>query len=143
MQNRQHLESQKLVMLSQHLWPHHETPPSITSFQTQTFLHLISSASALPRLVRPPCWCPPDWFPGAMGESRRATEAHLATAGRLASVVRTPLARPSGSLAPKGYNLHLGFSVFVVVGPSNFYTHADRDPYTYYTDCVRRGHSTE
>ncbi|CAD7931840.1 unnamed protein product [Amoebophrya sp. A120] len=28
-------------MLSQHLWPHHETPPSITSFQTQTFLHLI------------------------------------------------------------------------------------------------------
>ncbi len=41
MQNRQHLEAQKLAMLSQHLWPHHETPPSITSFQTQTLLHLI------------------------------------------------------------------------------------------------------
>ncbi|CAD7952565.1 unnamed protein product, partial [Amoebophrya sp. A120] len=31
MQNRQYLEAQKLVMPSQHLWPHHETPPSITS----------------------------------------------------------------------------------------------------------------
>ncbi len=42
MQNRQHLEAQKLVMLSQHLWPPHDTPPNITSFQTQTLLHLIN-----------------------------------------------------------------------------------------------------
>ncbi len=42
MQNRQDLEAQKLVMLSQQLWPHHETPPSITSFQTQTLLLLIA-----------------------------------------------------------------------------------------------------
>ncbi len=28
-------------MLRQHLWPAHDTPPSITSFQTQTFLLLI------------------------------------------------------------------------------------------------------
>ncbi len=43
MQNRQHLEAQKLVMLSQQLWPPHDTPHSITSFQqTQTFLHLIA-----------------------------------------------------------------------------------------------------
>ncbi len=41
MQNRQHLEAQKLVMLSQHLWPPYNTPSSITSFQTQTFLQLI------------------------------------------------------------------------------------------------------
>ncbi len=34
MQNRQQLEAQKLVMLSQHLLPPHDTPPSITSFQT-------------------------------------------------------------------------------------------------------------
>ncbi len=47
MQNRQHLEAQKLVMLSQHLWLPHDTPPSITSFQTQTFLHLIAGLEVL------------------------------------------------------------------------------------------------
>ncbi|CAD7973721.1 unnamed protein product [Amoebophrya sp. A120] len=41
MLNRQHLEAQKRVMLSQHLWLPPDTPPSITSFQTQTYLHCI------------------------------------------------------------------------------------------------------
>ncbi len=44
MQNRQNLEAQKLVMLTQHLWPLHDTPPSITSFQTQTLLQSILDA---------------------------------------------------------------------------------------------------
>ncbi len=34
-------------MLSQHLWPPHATPPSITSFQTQTFLQLIDLLAVL------------------------------------------------------------------------------------------------
>ncbi len=54
MQNRQHLEAQKLFMLRQHLWPHHETPPSITSFQTQTLLHLIFRPPPPPGSLYPP-----------------------------------------------------------------------------------------
>ncbi len=41
MQNTQHLASQKLVMLSRHLWRSQDSPTSITSFQTQTYLQCI------------------------------------------------------------------------------------------------------
>ncbi len=51
MQNRQHLEAQTLVMLSQQLWPPHDTPHSITSFQTQIFLHLIDERAEQARLA--------------------------------------------------------------------------------------------
>ncbi len=50
MQNRQHLEAQKLVMLSQHLWPPRDTPPSSTSFQTQTFLRSIFTQDIEPSI---------------------------------------------------------------------------------------------
>ncbi len=47
MQNRQHLQAQKFVMLRKHLWPPHATPLSITSFQTQAFSHLIVAHPAV------------------------------------------------------------------------------------------------
>ncbi len=55
MQNRQHLQAQKFFMLSQHLWPPHDTPPSITSSQTQAFLHLIVGP-LLQRGIRDNLW---------------------------------------------------------------------------------------
>ncbi len=65
MQSRQHLEAETLVMLSQHMWPPHDTPPSITSFQTQAFLHLIVWAvvpTSVNHLCSKAAWADIWWF---------------------------------------------------------------------------------